>query len=161
MKLKHMKKLNKKALKNEKGITLIVLIIVIIVIAILTASITTGVSSSMESRNYANMQEDLKNLKEAMKLYYEKNGKLPDMSVQSGVSFSGSEKNTYDNSTYYYIDPGAMYDAGIDYDRLTYGKQEGDVRDIYVVNQKSLEVYYLKGINMAGTTYHGLAAINK
>lgn len=161
MKLKHMKKLNKKALKNEKGITLIVLIIIIIVIAILTASITTGVSSSMESRNYANMQEDLKNLKEGMKLYYEKNGKLPDMTVQSGVSFSSNEKNSYDNSTYYLIDPVAMNEIGIDYERLTYGKQEGDTRDVYVINQKSLEVYYVKGINMAGTYYHTLSSVNR
>ena len=165
MKLKHMRKLNKKALKNEKGITLIVLIIVIIVIAILTASITTGVTSSMESRNYANMQEDIKTLREAMKLYYEKNGKLPDMTVAGGVNkstFSGDiGHNDNDNNTFYIIDPNAMNEVGVDYNRLTYGKQDGDTNDIFVVNQKSLEVYYLKGVNMSGINYRAISTVNK
>ena len=51
-----------KKIKNEKGITLVTLTITIVVLMILSFSINVSVKSTMETRNYNYVKEDIINL---------------------------------------------------------------------------------------------------
>ena len=66
-----------KKIKNEKGITLVTLTITIVVLMILSFSINVSVKSTMETRNYNYVKEDIINLSEEVKAYYLKNNSLP------------------------------------------------------------------------------------
>lgn len=153
-----MKKMFKDKLKNEKGITLIALIVTLVVLSIMVTAMTSGVRTSLESRNYNNIQEELKYLEESVKLYYENNGRLPNSITGTTVTNPGALTGTF--YVISGVNVGAYTDLGLDYDKFYYGKGTIGDEDIFCVETSSLDVYYLKGMEINGTRYYKLSPSN-
>ena len=153
-----MKKLFVYKLKNEKGVTLIALIVTLVVLSIMVTAMTSGVRTSLESRNYNNIQEEIKYLEEATKLYYEHNGELPESITSVVLSNPGALTGSF------YVITGsnvaAYSDLGLSYDKFYYGKGSISDEDVYCIEVTSLDVYYLKGMEINGTRYYKLSTSN-
>lgn len=139
--------MKKKNLKYEKGITLIVLIMTVIVLLILTGTVISEIGSSNQVATRNKMYADINLLKDKVLIYYNKYEELPKTDLVNrtkrinGVDYFEIDLSELDNIT------------------LNFGKEYGktepltDTADVYVVNN-NLEIYYLKGVNVSGTTYH-------
>ena len=138
-----------KKIKDEKGITLITLVMTIIVMTVLTVTITASLNSTTEMKNYDEVKSDILLLSEEVKLYYLKKGTLPvTKSIGYDVTTEGSkyyipvaDRNPNDSGSYYPINYGLL-DV-----KLNKGNNPND-KDVYILNEKSLTVYYLAGVKL-------------
>ena len=138
-----------KILKNQKGITLISLIITIIIMAILAGAVVTNIDIGTDIRNYNYMCADIELLEAKIRTYYDEQGSLPTTgNVISNPNLNG-QASTKDNANYYVIDIRALYNITLNYGAGTIANG-----DIYIVNEQSHEVYYLKGAYFENTLYH-------
>ena len=153
-----MKKMFKNIKRNEKGITLIALIVTLVVLSIMVTAMTSGVRTSLESRNFNNIQEEIKYLEESVKLYYEHNAKLPDSLTNTVVTDPGALSGTF--YVISGVNLGAYTDLGLDYDKFYYGKGSVSDGDVFCVETRTLDVYYLKGMEINGTRYYKLSESN-
>ena len=101
-------------------------------------------------RNYNYMCADIELLKNKVLAYYNENGSAP----VTGTAFNakstiGSQASSRDNDNYYVIDLAKLYNVTLNYGGGTIGNG-----DVYIVNEQSLEVYYLKGVDYEGITYY-------
>ena len=140
----------KKYIKNERGITLIILIVTVIIIAILTGVIVKKMDTGKDIRNYNYMCADIELLKNKVLAYYNENGGVPTKETAfNAKSTIGSQASSRDNDNYYVIDLAKLYNVTLNYGGGTIGNG-----DVYIVNEQSLEVYYLKGVDYEGITYY-------
>ena len=140
----------KKRLKNQRGVTLIILVITIMIIAILTGVIVGRIDTGVDVKNYNYMCADIELLKNKVMIYYNENEEIP----IKGNAFNakttlGSQASSRDNDNYYAIDLNKLYNI-----TLNYGGGTTSNGDIYIVNEQSLEVYYLNGVKFEGITYY-------
>jgi len=142
--------MTKRLLKNQKGITLISLIITIIIMAILAGAVVTNIDIGTDIRNYNYMCADIELLEAKIRTYYNEHGSLPTTgNVISNPNLNG-QASTKDNGNYYAIDiRNALYNITLNYGAGTIAN-----KDIYIVNEQSHEVYYLKGAYFENTLYH-------
>lgn len=138
--------MNKGKLKNNKGITLISLIITVTVMLIIAGTTVYTSLDRFEINRLKKMYNDIELLSDKVANYYLKYNGLPIKELYT--STLDFDKNVNDNDNYYIIDLEAM--EGIS---LNYGK-EGTSDDVYIINEKSHTIYYVKGIEVDGTTYH-------
>ena len=140
-----------KLLKNQKGITLVVLIITVVVLSILLGVTITNGDIGTDVRNYNYMRADIELLESKIMVYYNENGSLPTTGTQitNAGTILGTQASSRDNANYYQIDISKLYNI-----TLNYGGGTVENQDIYVVNEQSHEVYYLKGATFEGTLYH-------
>ena len=61
----------------------------------------------------------------------------------------GTQASSRDSDNYYEIDLNKLYNI-----TLNYGGGSRENGDIYIVNEQSLEVYYLNGVDYEGITYY-------
>ena len=144
-----------KNMKNNKGITLVVLVITIIVLTIITGVAINGMSTSNEASRYNKMNADIKLLKDKILVYYNKYNEIP--ITERNIQINNIQYNEIDLSK-------------LDSITLNYGKDYGqddnlmvDESDVYVIND-DMNIYYLKGVKMDGQKEHYLendAATNK
>jgi hypothetical protein len=146
-------------IKNEKGVTIIALAITMIIAFILLGTITFSANTSIKLKDLNNMYTDIKTLEDTVALFYlnygtvpVKGGENPIMSIPSGI-YSGGQPviNPNDGNYYYYIDL-----SQLDNISLTYGTDEDDLEDRYIINARTNMIYYLKGIENDGLIYHSL-----
>ena len=166
----------KKMLKQERGVSLISLAAAIVVIGIVVTMLLYSVKDTKDVTNLTNMYTDIDNLTDKILNYYSVYGKIP------AVEISGLDNvinSTWNNPN---EDPRGANDTGkfmcidlnaIDNLTLNYGKSfekiapmlnknetiniEEDSEkylDLYIINENSHNVFYLKGINIEGTTYY-------
>lgn len=142
--------------KNEKGITLIALVVTITVMLILTMTISMSMKSTTELKKYNDVKEDIIKLSETVKLYYLENAELPVVKNANGTydnsktynlndyNVPTKDRNPNDIGKYYFIDIALLTDV-----ELNNGEGNKSYNyttdDIYVVNEKSLTIYYLRG----------------
>ena len=139
----------KNFLKNQKGITLIVLMLTIIIMAILAGAVVTNIDIGEDIRNYNYMRADIELLSGKIMTYYNENGALPTKgSVITNPSLNG-QASSKDNSNYYQIDISKLYNITLNYGGGTLANE-----DIYIINEQSHEIYYLKGAYFENTLYH-------
>ena len=138
----------KKFLKNEKGITLFVLILTIIIMAILLGIVVKDIDIGEDIRNYNYMCADIELLEAKIMTYYNENGNLPTTGSVITSPNLGGQASTRDNANYYRIDLNKLYNVTLNYGG---GKT---TNDIYIVNEQSHEVYYLQGAYYEDTLYH-------
>ena len=131
-------------LKSKKGVTIVSLVIAIVILLILSGVTINGINRSNGSEKYNNMIADVNLLKDKCLIYFNKYGDIPKTERQIAIN----------NVTYYEIDlsklDGITLNYGDDYNKngnLT------NSSDVYIINL-NLDVYYLKGIEKSGTTYH-------
>ena len=144
-------------IKSENGITLIALAVTVIVMLIISVGITATMTTNIEMKNYNKFKEDIITLSEATKLYYLNNGTLPVATdkVLTSIDVPSKDINPNDNDKYYYIDMSLLPDAETYFGQ---GNKDGTFtstdKDLYVVNEKSLTVYYLKGAILNGERHY-------
>lgn len=140
----------KKFLKSQRGVTLIILVITIIIIAILTGAAIRKMDTGKDIRNYNYMCADIELLKNKVLAYYNENGSAP----TKGTAFNaktilGEQASNKDNDNYYQIDINSLVNV-----TLNYGGGTIENGDIYIMNEQSHEVYYLKGAKYENALYH-------
>ncbi len=143
-----MRKIN---LKSQKGITLVILIITIVILAILASVTIVHFDSGTDIRNYNYMCADIELLENKILIYYNKNKTLPTKGnvISNASGMLQGQASSRDNNNYYEIDIQKLSNV-----TLNYGG--GDIADknIYIINEQSHEVYYLKGVVYEGNTYY-------
>ena len=160
--------------RNEKGITIIVLVITIIVLGLISVPIVVNTSQITEFNNYKLLKEDIDNLRESISVaFFEEDISGIGPKVNYKLDFlnesqNGSPvKNVNDNDVYYAIDIDEVNKRlSVNIRELNYGYENSDMvsgeyyygsEDVYVINEASRTIYYVKGIEYKGTVYYRIA----
>lgn len=117
----------------------IVFSICAIIFAIVFFEIIIYINNGIKISELNNMYKDIKNLEDKIALYYLDNGKLPVKDLRE-IDFKNESVNPNDNDIYYEIDLSLLENMN-----LFFGYKKNGNDDIYIINQKSHTVYYLKG----------------
>lgn len=152
-------------MKQEKGITLVVLIITVILMVIISSTVITISLDRLDINKLKKMKSDLELLGDKVANYYLKYEELPILrnSENEKIVYPNASlnfaKNSADNSNYYILDLSA-----IDGISLNYGKEgfenPNQSDDVYIINELTHTIYYVKGIELDGETYHYINAKN-
>lgn len=100
----------KKNIKEDKGITLLILVISIIMILIITGTLTYNAYEYIELKAIKNMNNDIEGLEDKVDSYYAKYGDIPvgqvyDNSIlQAMLTQIGTDINPNDGDSYYVLD---------------------------------------------------------
>lgn len=144
--------MNERRYKNNKGITLISLIITVAVMLIIVGTTVYTSLDRFEINRLKKMYNDIELLSDKVENYYLKYNGLP-IKEQYTYTTLNFDKNVNDNGNYYIIDLEAMEGISLNYGKEGYNRtNESD--DVYIINEKSHTIYYVKGIEVDGTTYH-------
>lgn len=144
-------------MKNNKGITMITLIITIILILIIGGTMAYFSTSSLGVQKLTNMYGDIEQIQSQVDSYYIKNNRLPIYEEAGTIEFTNSG-NINDGNDYYVINLSLLEDLS-----LNYGEEFEDVKqnegildftDLYIINEQSQTIYYLKGIEFEEETYY-------
>lgn len=170
-----LKKQNKVYLK--KGISLIVLIVTIVIMLILTTTVIIGVDGVIEKSTLTSFASDLSIVEDLTNVYYMQNGSFPTktdeeaalsqndvlakVGIQKETEFTSELQlnNDYNESngllgSFYVIDL-----TKLDIGSSTRGfLKDSDQTDVYVVSYPSMNVYYIKGIDVKGINYFSLSS---
>ena len=157
------KKISKK-LKSNKGITMIVLSIAIIVLAILTSMITYYSVDSIEIKKLNNMYNDIEQLNEKVAIYFYENEKIPILIEYPNVeNILAEQRKNLDSNKYYVLDLTLLKNVELNYGKDFEAIKENytandfnvqDYKDVYIINEESHNIYYIKGIKIEETLYH-------
>lgn len=142
---------------NQKGITLVTLIIAIVIMMIITSTLIYNISTGSDIRALNNMYNDITKLKDKIDLYYATHHTLPIIQANYENINNIKEINPNDNDKYHVIDLEALESLN-----LTYGKDYGEYKtsnsngliDLYIINETSHSVYYVKGIKFDDKIYY-------
>jgi type II secretory pathway pseudopilin PulG len=140
--------MKKNLLKSQKGVTLLSLVITIVVILILTSTVIFQVNDTTEANRLNDLYADINLLEDKILLYYNNYSEIPVIEPEISVVPQGIEKE--DTDKFYEIDLTKL--RGI---TLKYGNKT-DREDIYIVNNRTLKVYYLKGIEVNGQKHYSV-----
>lgn len=145
--------MKKSILKNERGITLIILMLVIIIMAILVAFAVKNIDIGVDIRDYNYMCADIELLESKIMTYYNNNNEIPIDETLGAIADAKTmldgQASSKDNDVYYKVDVKKLFNI-----TLNYGGGTLENKDIYIINEATHEVYYLKGVQFENTTYH-------
>lgn len=146
-------------MKSNKGITLVSLVITIAVMMII-ASVTVNTSMGrFEMNSYKKLMNDLELLQEKVESYYLKYGGLPilrdsDNNPITPTTNLDFDKNEKDNSNYYIIDLEAMENLVLNYGKGFENYTDPNEKDLYIINEGSHMIYYVKGVELSENIYY-------
>lgn len=143
--------------RNEKGISLVTLSIAIIIMLIITSVLIFNSNTGTSTKKLNNMYQDIYLLKDKIALYYIKYIKLPTIDTAYTNIEDIQSINVNDNQNYYVIDLEALENITLNYgkDYNAYkANQDMKLEDVYVINEQSHNIYYIKGIKFDTKTYH-------
>ena len=142
-------------IKDEKGVTMISLIVAIILMIIIASTLIFNSKNGADINRLNKMYEDIEKLNDKISIYYSKHKTLP----VKGSTYENISNikgiNVNDNENYYVIDLESLEDL-----TLNYGKEykrydtNNNVEDIYVINEISHTIYYIKGIQIDDDIYY-------
>lgn len=154
----------KNKIKQEKGVTLSILVITIIVLLILTSTLIYNAKGSIHIQNTTKLYNDLELLREKVSEYYNEYGEIPGKIEYTNIgNLSNVLSKNNDTGKFYVIDLEAM--KGIS---LNYGKDYENIKnnpnnansytDIYIINENSHNIFYVNGVTITkddtSTTYY-------
>lgn len=138
----------------KKGVTLsIVLIAIVVMITIITTASVVG-SSAISTANFEDFKSNVSRMADAVNEYYIKNKELP---VTNEIVAADSVTNELRqllttrgdiNSKLYVVDINKISDPTIEN-----GTGNINNKDVYIVAENSLNVYYLKGYKYKSVKY--------
>lgn len=149
---------NKRTYNNEKGITLITLVVAVSIMIIISGMLIYNAKNGIKMRNLKMMQNDIDLLDNKVDSYYVKYGALP-AEIEYNVTPLPFEsyKSPNDNDKYYVLDlkafEGLTLNYGADFASVT-AENVADYTDLYVINEQSHYIYYVRGIEMDGVWYY-------
>lgn len=135
--------------KNQKGITLMILVVTVVVMAILIGTISFDSSSAFKMQSYYNMCSDIESLDEKIAIYYVKNKELPIISEDykniSDIIDDYSENNVNYNPN----NSGNLYKVDLSkLDNLSLNHTN------YYIDEESHTIYATKGVQLDDGTYY-------
>lgn len=154
-------------LKNNKGVTLIALVTTIIAILIITSITIYNFSGQLEIKKVNNLYSDIENLNEKVSAYYINNDKLPEFDKKytksdlETINYSLYDNlNKNDSDEYYIINLSKLENLTLNYGRQ-YSMWENNNKsanlnesnDVYIINEMTHQIYYVKGITYDGKKY--------
>lgn len=142
---------------NQKGITLTTLVIAIVIMMIITSILIYNISTGSDIRRINNMYSDITKLRDKVNLYYVAHRTLPIIQTNYENTNSIKEINPNDNDRYYVIDLEALENLNLTYgkDYKTYkANHSNSLIDIYIINEISHSIYYVKGIKFDDKIYY-------
>lgn len=149
-------------MKNQRGITLLSLLIVVVMIFILTSTTIYSSLDRMKINKLNKMYNDIELLEDRISSYYLKYGNIPILqSNGNNVAYTYTtisfNTNINDDENYYIIDLQAIGKITLNYGEQGYiNPNKSD--DVYIINEKTHTVYYVKGIeSKGGNIYHSKA----
>lgn len=125
-------------IKNQKGITMVIVLVTIIIIGIFATITITAITKTDNVGPYNKMIADINLLEDKILIYYNQNGEIP---------IIANTEETIDNKVYSKIDLSKLENI-----TLNYGNSN-EQNDYYLVNN-NLRVYYKMGTQKSGHTYY-------
>lgn len=144
-------------IKSNKGITMITLIIAILIMLVISSTLIYNIKMGADTRDLNNMYSDIQLLKDKIDLYYSSYGALPVIQTEYTNTNNIIGINQNDENKYYVIDLEAFENLTLNYGE---GYKEfkttlsSDIVDIYIVNEQSHNIYYVKGITLDSKIYY-------
>lgn len=136
-------------MKNEKGVTLFILVLTIVVIAIITGTISYSSISRIKMRAYYNMCADIELLDEKIALYYLQNKVLPVSEEVKQIKelipeYSASNVNYNPNNkgTLYKIDFSKLDNLSLNYTDYYIDEQSHTIYTSHGINLTEEDTYY-------------------
>ena len=117
-------------LKNNKGVTLLILTITITVLLIITGITITNSKGQLAIKNVNNLYSDLESISTKVSDYYLKNDSLPVLENTYLNSSNALKLMKWNNSSTFQV-----------------------YQDLYIINEVSHQIYYPKGVNYNGEIY--------
>lgn len=172
--------MQRKNIKSENGVTLMLLVITIIVLTLISVPVLINFKNIKQMNEYTAFKADMDSLNEGISLAYKYESDISSIGpVYMGNIAMTSEKDINDNDVYYLIslenlnaklaegakielkngDINKTYKSNTKYNESANTFSDGDtssIYDAYIVNQKSRTVYYLKGVNYNSKQYNKL-----
>ena len=140
-------------MKNEKGITLIVLVLTIIMLIIITTTLIAHSYTSLEASGMEKLKGDIKVLEDRVASYYVKNDSLPTLGEpisKNTIENTITDLNVNDGGTYYILDL-----EKLDNPTLNFGNgYKSSENDKYIINEETHQIYYFGGITYEGEIHH-------
>ena len=164
--------------KSEKGVTLIALITTVILLALVSVPIALHVRDVSAVRDFTEFKDDLLNLRESISEIYQQGIDFSenendtsyigpkyegDLNFLNSVQDGKNVKNPNDDNNYYIVDYNILNEKlysklGVHVEKLNYGytnKYIDDItEDVYIINNKSRTIYYVKGYEYNNVTYY-------
>lgn len=144
-------------IKDNKGITLITLTVAIILMIIIASTLIFNINTGAKVKELNSMYEDITKIKDKIDLYYSSYFTIPILEQQYENVDNIKNINPNDNDKYYVIDLEALDNINLHYgkDYINYkNTPSASYTDIYVINERSHNVYYIKGIKFENDIYY-------
>lgn len=147
---------------KEKGISLITLSIAIILMIIITSVLVYNAQTGTKLKALNKMYSDIEVLSDKIITYYSNYGAIPasisynNLSVIQQINNS-KQLSPNDNDNYYIIDLKELENLSLNYGRDYEGINSDNAsskEDIYIINEQSHHIYYVKGIILDDVTYY-------
>lgn len=149
---------------KEKGISLITLSIAIVLMIIITSVLVYNAQTGVKVKILNQMYNDVQLLSDKILTYYSNYGAIPALTKYDNVSVIGKieksgQLSPNDNENYYIIDLSALENLSLNYGRdyenvKVNSKNASNIEDIYIINEQSHHIYYVKGIILDNVTYY-------
>ena len=151
-----------KEFKNNKGNTLVSLMITIVVMVIISSVTLYTSMDRFEINNLEKLYNDLKLLSNKVSNYYLKYNGLPVVRDEKNqilnytyTELEFEENETGNENSYYILDLEAMSGLTLNYGQEGYEKPNTS-DDVFVINEKTHQIYYVKGVESEGVWYHSV-----
>lgn len=158
-----------KLLKQEKGVTLISLAAAVIVMGIITTLLMYSIRDANDTGKLTDLYSDLDNLTDKVSNYYTTYGKIPafasddydDMVAEISAvvgAWEDSPVGVNDSGRFVLLDLSALENLtlnyGKDFENVKNSTTIGNNRDLFIVNENSHNIFYLKGIKVNNKKYY-------
>ena len=136
-------------MKNQKGVTLMVLVATVVIMAIIAGSISYSSISSFKMKAYYNMCSDIELLDEKIAIYYLQNKSLPIVESDSkniselinDYSDTNVNYNPNNSGTLYKIDLSKLDNLSLNYTD-------------YYIDKTSHTIYFFSGMDVEEELYY-------
>lgn len=148
--------------KNRSGVTLIILCIMIIVLIIITSITFLESTKQLQIKSVNNLYSDIETLNTETSQYYLTNETLPTKGeycrnkAELEIKLRNFNINQNDSGAYYVLDLSKLDNLTLNYGReyKNWTSASDKYEDIYVINEVSHQIYYIKGIKLNGEMYY-------
>lgn len=144
---------------NSKGVTLITLVIMVLIVIILVTTIGYNVLNRNTMDKLDDLYSDLTLLEEKYKSYYIQNGSVLLENKYENLSEVlekiGDVRNPNDSDEYYYAGTNQV-DGIHEVNSSLIGDINLKNKGTFIINEKTLTIYYLDGIEVDGKIYYTL-----
>lgn len=131
--------------KKNKGVTLITVVFTVVIMSILLATLMYNANNRNKMSKLDYLYTDLSILEEKYKLYYQQYDYIPVEEIYTGETSQFEDtKNPNDSNNYYVVNVEKLNNVSL--------KTSGT----FIINEKTLTVYFVQGITVDGITYYTL-----